>query len=195
MLFFKKNKPSRSIQQLADLHKVELDVREELRQKNDPFQTIMTAVKTLKPDDLFILHATLKPTPLLGLMKLKGYTNKVERISSDYWIVSFVHKSHGALLKQGEQNEDEAETDEDAVPARLPGEPAQTIQLDNRGLEPPQPMVRTLAALRKAAPGDTVIIHNDRVPAFLLEEIKGMGYPCQIDNQPDGSAIVTIEKV
>ena len=52
---------------------VELDVRPQLREKQEPFQIIMDTVKTLHEEDTFILHATFKPTPLLGLMKTKGY--------------------------------------------------------------------------------------------------------------------------
>ncbi|MNC73745.1 hypothetical protein D3C75_1250000 [compost metagenome] len=55
-------------------------------------------------------------------------------------------------------------------------------------------MIRTMDALEKARSGDTITIHNDRVPAFLLEEIKTLGYPYEVESQPDGSAIVTIRK-
>ncbi|MDF2923617.1 MAG: universal stress protein [Paenibacillaceae bacterium] len=192
MFFRKKTTSLPAPQQLGELNKIELDVREELRQKKDPFELIMGTVKKLGKNDLLVLHATIKPTPLLGLMKLKGYSHKVEKIQADYWITMFVHKSLAPLLKQ----DDPEESAEDEEPQmRAPGEPPRTTHLDNRGLEPPQPMVRTLAALKNAAPGDRIIIHNDRVPAFLLEEIKEMGYPCDIASQADGSAIVTIEKI
>ena len=69
-----------------------------------------------------------------------------------------------------------------------------TIELDNRGLEPPQPMMRTLNALEKCRKGDRVVIHNDRVPVFLLEELDSLGYPYEIEELPDGSARVTIQK-
>jgi TusA-related sulfurtransferase len=192
MFFRKKTKPDASFPELDDLNKVELDVREELRNKRDPFEIIIGAVKKLDKNDLLVLHATIKPVPLLGLMKLKGYSGKSERLASDHWVTRFVHKTHARLLNQ-DQTEEEQE--EEAVSLRPPGGPGRTVELDNRGLEPPQPMLRTLDALKKAAPGDKVIIHNDRVPAFLLEEIKEMGYPAEIANQPDGSAIVTIEKL
>lgn len=192
MFFWKKNKPEPGFRDLGGLNKVELDVREELRSKRDPFEIIMGAVKKMDKDDLLVLHATIKPVPLLGLMKLKGYTGKSDRVAPDHWVTRFVHKSHAALLMEGHAEE---EQEEEAYSMRPTGGPSRTLELDNRGLEPPQPMVRTLDALKKAAPGDKVKIHNDRVPAFLLEEIKEMGYPCEIDNQPDGSAIVTIEKL
>ena len=40
--------------------------------------------------------------------------------------------------------------------------------LDNRGLEPPQPMMRTLAKLEELEEGQTLIIINDRRPMFLF---------------------------
>ncbi|OXM87605.1 hypothetical protein CF651_04300 [Paenibacillus rigui] len=68
------------------------------------------------------------------------------------------------------------------------------MELDNRGLEPPQPMLRTLQALEEAAIGDRIWIHNDRVPMFLIEELQRLGYPYQIERQTDGSAKVAIDK-
>ncbi|MGG1517816.1 DUF2249 domain-containing protein [Paenibacillus oryzisoli] len=67
-------------------------------------------------------------------------------------------------------------------------------ELDNRGLEPPEPMMRTLQALEESQVGDQVKIHNDRLPMFLIEELQRLGYPYEVDRQPDGSAKVTIEK-
>lgn len=67
-------------------------------------------------------------------------------------------------------------------------------ELDNRGLEPPQPMVRTLQALEDSRVGDQVKIHNDRLPMFLIEELQRLGYPYQVEHQEDGSAKVTIDK-
>lgn len=69
-----------------------------------------------------------------------------------------------------------------------------TIVLDNRGLEPPQPMMRTLAALERCKPGEVVLIHNDRVPVFLIEELNQLGCRYTIQEQTDGTAKVSIEK-
>ncbi len=201
-MFFWKSKKSG---ELPQLNRVELDVREELLNKRDPFAIIMKAVKELGKQDMLVLHATLKPVPLLGLMKLKGYVSSTSRGGHEHWITTFVRKEYAAVLegKQDEPPETDAggheETPEgcpasaDNLPDVTGGSP-RSIHLDNRGLEPPKPMIRTMDTLEKARPGDTVTIHNDRVPAFLLEEIKALGYPHEIDPQPDGSAIVTIRK-
>lgn len=168
---------------------VELDVRPHLRKKLEPFQMIMDAVKTLSKEDTFILHAIFKPTPLLGLMKTKGFVNKVEQIHADHWIVTFMHKSRKHDMEPAiEQTTFMVES---AAPSR---QTVQTHELDNRGLVPPQPMVRTLKKLEEAHSGDTVVIHNDRVPMFLIEELNALEYPYQVEEQPDGSAKVYIRK-
>jgi len=60
---------------------VELDVRDDLKQKKEPFQKIMQAVKTLQEGDQLILHAIFKPTPLLTLLKAKGFTHEVQQLA------------------------------------------------------------------------------------------------------------------
>lgn len=76
----------------SDVHIVELDVRPHLSKKLEPFQLIMDTVRGLQHEDVFVLHAPFKPTPLLGILKLKGYSSTSERRSSDHWVTTFVHK-------------------------------------------------------------------------------------------------------
>lgn len=66
--------------------------------------------------------------------------------------------------------------------------------IDNRGLEPPQPMMRTLKALDKLNDGDSLSIINDRRPLFLYEELNDLGYAHETDAQKDGSFKITITK-
>ncbi|MEJ2287264.1 MAG: DUF2249 domain-containing protein [Deinococcales bacterium] len=66
--------------------------------------------------------------------------------------------------------------------------------LDNRGLEPPMPMVRTLEALEAMSDGDVLTIHNDRVPVYLLPQLEELGASYQVESLPDGSARVRIVK-
>lgn len=181
---------------------VVLDVRPHLRKKLEPFQLIMDTVKQLDKDEWFELHATFKPTPLLALMRTKGYKHRLAKKAPDHWIVTFVHKSCRHLPDTEAESDaagwpDEALADTEGEPAtdavELNREP-QVYRLDNRGLEPPQPMVRTLSRLEKAQTGDRVIIHNDRVPMFLIEELRTLGHAFEIEEQEDGSAIVTIVK-
>lgn len=64
--------------------------------------------------------------------------------------------------------------------------------IDNRGLEPPQPMMRTLAALEKLGKNEKLTIINDRRPMFLYEQLDEQGYKYQTEQQDDGSFRIEI---
>jgi TusA-related sulfurtransferase len=68
------------------------------------------------------------------------------------------------------------------------------VRLDNRGLTPPEPMVRTLAAYDRLAPGARLLIHNDRVPVYLLVELAELRAEVSVTEHDDGSAEVEIRK-
>lgn len=66
--------------------------------------------------------------------------------------------------------------------------------LDNRGLEPPQPMMRTLKKLETMKKGEELTIINDRRPMFLYEELELLGYTHDTEALDDGSYKITITK-
>ncbi|MFE8695724.1 DUF2249 domain-containing protein [Cytobacillus sp. FJAT-53684] len=66
--------------------------------------------------------------------------------------------------------------------------------LDNRGLEPPQPMMRTLDALESLSTGETLSIINDRRPMFLYEQLEEKGYKHVTSEREDGSFLIEITK-
>ncbi|MFE8695725.1 DUF2249 domain-containing protein [Cytobacillus sp. FJAT-53684] len=71
---------------------VELDVREDIKNKLEPFQKIMQAITGLEKGDVFILHAPFKPAPLFTVLKAKGFDNEVEEIESKHWKVTFTKR-------------------------------------------------------------------------------------------------------
>jgi uncharacterized protein (DUF2249 family) len=140
---------------------IELDVREDLKNKLEPFQKIMEAIKGLTNiNDTFILHAPFKPVPLFAVLKAKGFTHEAEEIATKHWKVTFIKNS--------------------------------IMILDNRGLEPPQPMMRTLAALETMGEDEVLTIINDRRPMFLYEQLEELGYQHRTEQQKDGSFIIEI---
>jgi tRNA 2-thiouridine synthesizing protein A len=64
--------------------------------------------------------------------------------------------------------------------------------LDNRGLEPPQPMMRTLAALENLGDDEILTIINDRRPMFLYEQLEELGFNQRTEPQDDGSYKIEI---
>ena len=71
---------------------VELDVREDLKNKLDPFEKIMDVIRDLKQNDTFILHAPFKPIPLYEVMKGKGFVYETEEIDKTHYKVTFTKK-------------------------------------------------------------------------------------------------------
>lgn len=67
-------------------------------------------------------------------------------------------------------------------------------KLDNRGLEPPQPMIRTLEMLETLTNDDTLIINNDRRPMFLFPELDDLGYSYETTKLENGSYEIKIYK-
>lgn len=66
--------------------------------------------------------------------------------------------------------------------------------IDNRGLQPPEPMMRTLKALEELEQGTKLIIINDRRPMFLYEELDERGYKHQTSEREDGGFQIEITK-
>ncbi|MCL6517207.1 DUF2249 domain-containing protein [Alicyclobacillus sp.] len=147
-----------------------LDVREMLRAKQEPFQVIMSTVAGVGPEDIFELHATFRPDPLIRVLGKQGFHAAVVQEAEDHFIVQFYKE-------------------ETEVPV---------FHLDNRGLEPPQPMVRTLEFLDghdAVQSGELALeIWNERVPAFLLPELEERGFTYEIDDEGNGTVRVRIRK-
>ncbi|WP_163581893.1 DUF2249 domain-containing protein [Gracilibacillus saliphilus] len=68
------------------------------------------------------------------------------------------------------------------------------MTLDNRGMEPPQPMIRTLNQLETMTVGEVLTIINDRRPMFLYEELDELGFDYVTEPQQDGSFKIIITK-
>jgi uncharacterized protein (DUF2249 family) len=66
-----------------------------------------------------------------------------------------------------------------------------TTEIDNRGLEPPDPMVRILAALSVLAEGDELVALMDREPLLLYPELERRGFTWTFEELPD-SFVLTI---
>ncbi|GAM12576.1 DUF2249 domain-containing protein [Mesobacillus selenatarsenatis] len=71
---------------------IELDVREDINNKLEPFQKIMESIGDLQLNDSLILHAPFKPVPLYGVLKAKGFEHEVEKIEAKHYKITFTKK-------------------------------------------------------------------------------------------------------
>lgn len=71
---------------------VELDVREDLRLKKEPFDKIMGTAKQVKAGQSFILHAPFNPIPLHKVLGRRGFEYEAEKIEKKHWKVIYKKK-------------------------------------------------------------------------------------------------------
>jgi uncharacterized protein (DUF2249 family) len=163
---------------------IDLDVREELRGGGEPFRRIMAARRDLPPGGALRLRAIFEPLPLYAVMAKQGFDHWTEQLAPDDWRVSFYPAAMAAAPAAGS----EARAD-----ALHPGEAGDdVVVLDVRGMEPPEPMVRTLAALETLPPGKTLVQINERVPQFLLPRLDALGFEYRVREQDDALVRVFI---
>lgn len=158
---------------------LDVDVRDDLRSGREPFSRIMAAQKELQPDGVLRLRAIFEPRPLYGVMASHGLDHWTEQLADDDWRVWFWAADEAAVPTGTADAVPEAFRD-DAV--ELAGQDAgdDAIVLDVRGLEPPEPMERTLAALEELADGATLVQINERIPRFLFPRLEERGFSYEV---------------
>jgi uncharacterized protein (DUF2249 family) len=145
----------------------DLDVRDDLRRGQEPFSRIMAVQQAIAPGAVLRLRAIFEPVPLYAALARFGFAHWTRKISEDDWEVWFY---------RGSVTETEVAPAPQAMPAPVPSTDNATIVLDVRGLEPPEPMQRTLEMLETLPVGGTLMQINSRVPQFLLPLLEERGF-------------------
>ncbi len=144
------------------------------------FGHMMKTVDNLSPGQGLVVKSTFNPKPLISQMKRRGYTVGQAR-TGNMIVTTFMPGMVTGQLTE-------------AYPKPWVSFDGPQHFLDNRGLTPPEPMQRTMGLLSEVSVGDVVVIHNDRVPVFLLGQLDDDGIPYETVAQSDDSAIVRILK-
>ena len=164
---------------------VTLDVRDDLRSGREPFSKIMNAVARLKPDERFLLIAPFEPAPLFFVLGKQGFKHQSKRLQSGDWEVLFARNA--------------PEKTSFVPPAYPPCNvvktaPVEIVDLDARGLEPPQPMIKILEALATFPIGAALRARTDRKPMHLYAQLEERGFTAESEEQNDGSHITHIRR-
>ena len=155
-----------------------LDVREMLRSGAEPLPKILQAVGDLAPGQPLRLLATFEPLPLYAVLGRKGFDHSAVRHGEGDWEVLF--SPHAADAGPGAAAAA-------AVPRPSTDEwPMPSAFLDNRGLSPPEPMMRILEALEHLAPGQVLEALNEREPVFLYPELQVRGAAVRTERVGEG---------
>lgn len=162
-----------------------LDVREDLRAGRHPLGRIMEVAKPLAPGQKLRLVTPFQPTPLFAVLGDLGFAHECREIAPDHWETLFTRRETvGATPPAAGDRQ---------VDGGSPA-PAKPVEVDARGLEPPEPMVRILGELEKLASGGTLRAITDRRPVHLLGILDQRGVAHTGSAQPDGSWVTEIRK-
>ncbi len=159
---------------------VDLDVRPVLKAGGEPFAAIMEAVDRLAPDEGLRLLATFRPTPLFTVLGARGFAHEESEIGGGDWQVLFRPTGEGASGASPLPVADDAAW------------PDPVEEMDNRDLDPPEPMVRILAATETMRQGDVLAALLGREPIFLFPELAKRGHAWRGAFEPDGSYHVLV---
>jgi uncharacterized protein (DUF2249 family) len=144
---------------------VDVDVRPILRAGGEPFSVIMQTVEGLEPGQGMRLFATFKPIPLFGVLGSKGFSHEAIELDDGEWEVLF--RPEGTSPTPPSVNQGSA----DAA-----AWPEPSIHLDNRDLDPPEPMARILEATERQKAGEVLSALLLREPRFLFPELAKRGH-------------------
>lgn len=67
-------------------------------------------------------------------------------------------------------------------------------ELDTRGLEPPEPLIRILTAVESLPSGSSLRARTDRKPLHLFPELDARGVRHTTEEQSDGSWVTTLHR-
>jgi uncharacterized protein (DUF2249 family) len=153
---------------------IDVDVRPILRAGGEPFSVIMSALERLEAGQGLRLYATFKPIPLFAVMADRGFSHSAQPLDAGEWEVLFTPApTTQTAAAVGNSSFDDW--------------PQPVVELDNRELEPPEPMVRILAAAEKLGPGETLSALLRREPVFLFPQLEKRGYRWLGGFSPDGA--------
>lgn len=148
-----------------------LDVRPLLTAGKEPFGEIMATLAKLRPGQGLAVRATFDPAPLRGVMGSKGFSAVSHRLSDDDWVMDFQPNASAASAPAA---------------AKAASAVGSETTIDVRGMEPPEPLLHVMAAVRTLAPAATLKVLHERRPALLYPKLDELGIQHRTEEMADG---------
>jgi len=165
---------------------VTVDVRDDIHRGREPFSKIMSAVAELSLDEDLLLLAPFEPVPLCAVLAKQGFAHQARQMENGEWGVLFTRTEEPASA--GEASTVECH----GTPAEI--NPARFFEVDARGLEPPQPLVKILETLATMPADAGLRARTDRRPMHLYAQLEARGFTGKTEEQNDGSFLTLIRR-
>ncbi|PCJ43295.1 MAG: hypothetical protein COA81_04445 [Alphaproteobacteria bacterium] len=172
----------------ADLNEddcMRMDVRPILARGDDPLEQILAKVELLAVQDILLIEAPFDPLPLRRMLTGRGYASHAVPLSPKHWQV-FFKKQDGAKLPDLPNLSD--------LPAFPLYRQDGVLEMDLRGLEPPNPMIAILKVIESGKAGDKFIVRLMRNPVYLYPELVERNWQAQVLEERDDGLRVEITK-
>jgi uncharacterized protein (DUF2249 family) len=167
-----------------------LDMREDFRSGKHPCDKIQNALGQLARGETLRLLVPFEPVPIFEVAQIKGLGHTARQTPEGDWEVLFSHRPEVEAEDAGRAKN---RTHSCGCGCTATGE-AEFVEVDARGLEPPQPMVKILEALSALPAGVALRAHTDRRPIHLYPILEARGFSCQSEPQSDGSFVNHIRR-
>ena len=169
------------VKSLDPAHEVLLDVRPTLASGVDPFTIIMKTVKSMAAGHVLHLVNSFEPIPLYGVLGERGFEHWTEKVEGEWHIYFYKSENPNAAIQSSDHE------------PRTAADP-HVIELDVRGLEPPEPMVRILEALSTVGENTILLVHHHREPMMLYDKLEQRGFTAIANKIEEGYYKVVIRK-
>ena len=147
-----------------------LDVRADIAAGKDPLKGIMKTLRSLPDGHVLQLINTFEPSPLIRLLRDKGYDHYV-LVKAPEEVHTWFKKRASALAAEDLPDGPPESVGEDVFEKRLAAFGSQVRRLDVSTLEMPLPMVTILENLENLPQGHALLVHHRRIPVFLFPEL------------------------
>ena len=157
---------------------VTLDARVEIAHGRHPCGEILQIISRLEPNQGLRLLAPFEPVPLYERLAHQGFGHEARELPGGDWEVRFAR----------EIRQDRVEPLSDATRPQEPGDcvPHEVNEVDARGLEPPEPIMRVLEALGELPAGHSLRALTDRRPIHLFPLLEQRGFTGLTEPLPEG---------
>jgi len=173
------------VKNASDQNTIELDVRPVLEAGNDPFNLILSKIKSMHAGQVLKLVNSFEPIPLIQLLGKQGFETYSETISENL-VNTYFFKSTPA------QAEPELKGTSENWDGLLKQFKSQLKTIDVRAMEMPLPMLTILDELENLPAGHALYVYHKRIPVYLLPELKERKFEFRIKEISDGEVHLLI---
>jgi uncharacterized protein (DUF2249 family) len=169
---------------------VKLDVREDIRNGREPFGKVMQTVASLKASEQLLLIAPFEPAPLYAVLAQQGFSHQSKPTATGDWEVLFTRGP--GVSADPSVTTASSQQPQGSKPCACSGPPV--LEVDARGLEPPQPLVKILEALATLPEGARLRALTDRRPMHLYAQLEERGFVGESEEQKAGSFVTHVRR-